>query len=56
MVLANQPVVLGVGPYPKPNEAIGLFHRESTIMTTDSCRPVAANLFEMQGWVLGIVF
>ncbi len=56
MGLANQSVILCMGPNPKPDDAVRRIDSKRTIVKPDSGGPEPAHLLETQRWMLGIRF
>jgi len=46
--LADEFVIFGVAPNPKPQHAIRRFHSDGTVVPSNAHRPETANLLEMQ--------
>jgi hypothetical protein len=55
-VSSNQFVVVSMAANPEPNQAILGINGQCAVMQTDTSRPIAPNMFEMQGRVFRVCF
>ena len=49
--LAEQLVVLSMGPDPEPHQTVGRFHGKRSMMRTYTGRPEAPNLLDAKRWM-----
>ena len=54
-VLSDKVVIFGVSAYPKPDDILISFNTNGSVFPADTHRVETANLFEVQGRMLGVV-